>query len=279
MKVFKRLLLRDIKRLSLILIGKGEPYSWEKFHRKYRMSNSRLLKKIDHYPDVIMVGGCQRSGTTVLARVISESENMVSHQINRDDELDGARILAGDMASAVTGRHCFQTTYLNENYHEYLHIKVNYRLIWVLRNPYSVVYSMHYNWGRFSFNELFDACGYTELPDQLRTKYDKYGKIAIPRYIRACYSYKGKVKQALLLYEKLGSDRMMVVDYDQLVQEKDTLLKHIYDFIDLDYKQEYGTKIHGKSISKSSLLSEKEKKAIDRICMPVYREVSELISA
>ncbi len=118
-----------------------------------------LLHRIDEFPDSVLVTGCQRSGTTALARAINASPAMVDYRFGRDDELDAAQILAGRVDHVPRGRYCFQTTYLNQCYGEYLEHRSPQRIVWVLRNPYSVVYSMVYNWGRFAFNELFAACG------------------------------------------------------------------------------------------------------------------------
>lgn len=273
MKVFIRLLLRDLKRFLRMISGNGDNYSWEKFHKEVRVKGCDLLRELDGFSNPVFIAGCQRSGTTALARLIMKSEGMVSHWMSRDDELDGAMILSGLIKSPVDGRHCFQTTYMNECYTEYFDVANDFKLIWVLRNPYSVVYSMHYNWGRFSFNELFAGCGYQMMPVELQKKYQRFGKLALPRIKRACYSYNGKVKQAVELMDRLGPEKMMIIDYDDLVSEKEKILVRIYQFIGLPFDKVYMDKIHGKSIAKSSNLDLYEKNSIDLISMPLYEKV------
>lgn len=278
-RVFVRLLLRDIKRFLKNITGMGDLYSWERFHKDIRSKGCNLLQNINRFPNPVFVAGCQRSGTTVLARVIGQSEGMVSHWKIQDDELEGAMILSGLIDYRVDGRHCFQTTYLNECYTEYFDKDKDFKLIWVLRNPYSVVYSMHYNWGRFSFNELFDACGYPMMPEETQHRYKKLGKLGISRIERACYSYNGKVAQATELFEKLGSEKIMIIDYDDMVSNKHKILPSIYEFINLEYKENYCDKIHGRSVSKSDQLSVFERESIERISLPVYEKTKELLSS
>lgn len=276
MRVFLRLLFLDVKRLLRFMVGKGPGYTWKKFHYEVRVDGSKLLSELGEFRDPVLVSGCQRSGTTILARVIRESSGMVNHWVGHDDELDGALILSGHAGHASQGRFCFQTTYLNESYKEYVEHKDNYKLIWVLRNPFSVVCSMQYNWGRFSFNELFDACGITQLGDDKRERYLRFGKCAIPRIDRACLSYNGKEIQALELMAVLGKERMMVIDYDELVTNKEVVLPKVYDFVGLPYNPLYAEKIHKDSVKKASQLSVREKVAIESLCMPVYNRVKEI---
>lgn len=133
--------------------------SWKGFARRVRSQGCQLLAHLDEFPNSVLVMACQRSGTTALARVITTSEGMTNYWFGRDDELDAALMLSGQIRYFSTRRHCFQTTYINECYREYLEHTNGHKLIWVIRNPFSVIYSMLHNWGRFAFNELFRACG------------------------------------------------------------------------------------------------------------------------
>ena len=87
----------------------------------------------------ILVTGCQRSGTTILSRIITRSDGMVDYWFGRDDELDAALILSGHVWHSPVGRYCFQTTYLNECYEEYFQCDLNQKIIWMIRSPYSVI--------------------------------------------------------------------------------------------------------------------------------------------
>ena len=70
-----------------------------------------LLATLDDYLDPILVAGCQRSGTTALARLLKRADGMIDHAFGHDDELDGALLLAGYATRGTDGRHCFQTRY------------------------------------------------------------------------------------------------------------------------------------------------------------------------
>src|SRR3989304_2398887 len=132
--------------------------SWAMFDRKVRASGKKLLGELDRLHGAILVAGCQRSGTTALSRLITGSDGMVDFQFGADDELDAALILSGwGPHPPRQGRYCFQTTYLNNSYPEYFEHR-DYKLIWVLRNPASVVYSMLYNWKTVALNRLFRHC-------------------------------------------------------------------------------------------------------------------------
>jgi hypothetical protein len=81
------------------------------------------------------------------------------------------------------------------------------------------------------------------------------------------------------LVDKLGPDRIFVVDYDDLVLDSDTILRQVYQFADLDYDPAYARQIHNKSIGKKSRLSEREMLTVRNIAEPVYRKAQLLKSA
>jgi hypothetical protein len=269
-------LKREWAVLRKRLPGVKDPWSWKKFHHDIRSEGCNLLVGLQRFPDSILIAGCQRSGTTILARLISESDGMVNYRTRDDDELDAALILCGHELPSLEGRYCFQTTYLNECYREYLNESYRYKLVWVLRNPYSVVCSMRYNWDRFAFNELFDACGYPLLTEEEKRRHDRYGPISTSRIYRACLAYVGKELQAVELTRHLSDSKFMVVDYDDLVQNKSQLLSRIFEFIELPYKSRYAEKIHGRSLRKSDWLTKRERKRIGELCVPVYENLKSL---
>lgn len=258
------------------ITGSGNITTWPQFARKVRSKGCSLLNKLDTFPESVLVTGCQRSGTTILSRVITQSEGMFNFRFGRDDELDAALILSGIKEHACSGRYCFQTTYLNECYQEYYQHGDDHKIIWVLRNPYSVVYSLAYNWSRFALNELFTNCGRRYLSGSQLARYSRFGLFGINRLHRACYSYTGKVSQVFELAEKLGDRRIMVIDYDTIARDKDSTLSAVYNFIGLPFKQEYGQKIHTRSINKADKLSARQKDTINRICLPVYEKAKGL---
>lgn len=251
--------------------------TWRQFAKNVRPRGCNLLKCLDDFPDSILVTGCQRSGTTILSRVLTHSDGMVNYWFGKDDELDAALILSGEVGQAPKGRYCFQTTYLNECYREYFDHHCGFRIIWVLRNPYSVVYSLMYHWRRWTLNELFDNCGAHLLDAQMVKRYRRFGAISIPKVLKACLSYNGKVSQVFDLMEHLAKDSIMVIEYDDLVMDREKQLKKIYSFIDLPYHERYGEIIHQKSTKKKNLLSKKEQDIVRSLCVPVYENARQYI--
>lgn len=252
--------------------------TWPGFARRVRSRGCSLLRELDRFRRSVLVAGCQRSGTTMLSRVLTRSDGMVNYWFGRDDELDAALILSGSVRHEPRGRYCFQTTYLNQCYREYFEHAGKFQLIWVLRNPYSVVYSLAYNWSRFARNELFDACGVGALQGRDLERHGRFGGWAIGKLRRACYSYNGKVSQIFELTAKLGRNDLMVVDYDELVQHRAELLPRIYDFISLPYHSRYTDAIHARSLNKSERFSRSQLALVESVCMPVYAEARRLLS-
>ena len=251
--------------------------TWQEFAKKVRSNGCHLLKELDKFPDSVLVAGCQRSGTTMLTRIITKSEGMVNYWFGHDDELDAAIILSGCIDHKPAGRYCFQTTYLNENFYEYFEHS-GYKIIWILRNPYSVVYSMLNNWERFALNELFQGCGSDLLDSKEKCRYDLFGIWGISRLKRACLSYNAKTSQVIELKKLLGDTMVLVVDYDELVLNKEQLLPAIYRFINLPYKPKYGESIRSENTKKAEQFSVKKKSLVEKLCMPVYEESRELLS-
>jgi hypothetical protein len=257
------------------VIWNGRPIrSWADFHTLVKRPDRPLLKTLDEYCDPILVAGCQRSGTTALARLLKRPHGMVDHAFGHDDELDGALLLAGYATRGTDGRHCFQTTYLNDRVGEYFE-HGGFRLIWMLREPRSVVYSMLNNWKRGALNRLYDACGAevlakVEPAPSLRTTW-----LGPSRLAKACSSYVAKTAQTFELRERLGS-RIAVVDYDELVASKQSLLPKLFEFAGLPYDARLGDALHARSVGKRDQLGPRDAEYVDRFCASVYRRALEL---
>jgi len=251
--------------------------TWEQFNKVIRMKECELLKRLDEFPCSVLVTGCQRSGTTMLARIITQSAGMVNYWFGPDDELDAALILSGYVDHQPQGRYCFQTTYINECYHEYYDHLNGHKILWVLRNPTSVVYSMLYNWGNHSPNRVFMSCGIPLLVGTDKWLYKIFGLRGVKMLHRACWGYNGKTSQLFELNQNLGPERLMVVDYDDLVKRKDIVLPAIYHFINLRYEDEYANKIHSKSLSKGQRMSRREVATVKALCEPIYQKAKSLL--
>lgn len=251
-------------------------HSWKDFTKIVRPRGCSLLKRLDDFPEAVLVAGCQRSGTTILARVITQSEGMTNYWFGEDDELDAALILSGEVDHAPAGRYCFQTTYVDECYLEYTQHKGDFKIIWVIRNPYSVAYSLMYNWAPDALDGTFAKCAAGDLKGLEGFAYRRFGVNMISRVRRASYLYSAKTRQLFDLFKMLGRDRIFVVDYDELVMNRERILPQIYSFIKLDYNTEYCQQIHNKSVDKKSKLTSYETKVIRNIAEPVYHQALQL---
>ncbi len=213
----------------------------------------------------------------MLTRVITNSDGMVKYKSAEDEELDAALILSGRVSPEASGRYCFQTSYLNERYREYFE-HPDHSIIWLLRNPFSVVCSMIYNWKRFALNELFLQCGYEHMDFRDRVRFQRFGLLGIPPIRRATYAYNGKISQVFQLIKHYPSDRLNILDYDDLILEKNRLLPILYERINLSYRPEYALSISKSSLQKKNHLKEAEKQLIDDVCIPMYRRVQDLVN-
>lgn len=256
---------------------KSKLYTWKKFSHEVRRKGCNLLSCLDEFPNSILISGCQRSGTTMLTRAINRSNHLVDYWVSKDDELDAALILCGLTSPPKIGRYCFQTTYLNECYMEYYkHINSGLKIIWMLRNPYSVVYSMLHNWHRFALNELFNGCGSIMMSTKEHALYEKYGLWTVKRVKRACLSYNAKTQQALELYRHLGPKVFKILIYDDIVDKPSEGLREVFSFIDLEFEPSITDSIHSKSKKKHMQLPYKEINLVKNLCEPIYMKVKSL---
>jgi hypothetical protein len=269
---------RNLRLSWRSISGRGDTWSWKRFHTEVRSRGCSLLAKLSDFSGAILVSGCQRSGTTILARIIRQSDGIVDFQVRGDDELDAALILSGVEGRSARGRYCFQTTYVNECYREYLDEAHDFKLVWVLRNPLSVVYSMKYNWSRFAFNELYEACGRKQLEEDLGQGV-RHGRILRSKTIRACLSYNAKQRQAMELMEGLGRERMMIVEYEGFIADRWVVLPAIYNFIHLPYQPRYAESLRTNSLKKADFLSESDREIVHDLCFPVYERMKRLAGA
>lgn len=253
--------------------------TWREFDENIRAEGRPLLRELGKFPDSVLITGCQRSGTTMLTRVLTLSSGMVNYWFSPDDELDAALILSGYVKYYPQGRHCFQTTYVGPSCNEYIeHQNENFRIVFVLRNPHSVVYSMLYNWSAYALNQLFILSGVPVLQGKDRRLYQILGLRGISRLRRACWGYYGKLQQVFELRNYFGEDRLLIVDYDQLVIHKEKILPAIYDFSELTYKPIYAERIHNRSLAKTRKMSRYEHAVVAKLCNPIYDQAQRLVT-
>src|SRR5262245_23505399 len=157
--------------------------SWHDF---YAATLDRpLLGRLDHYPNALLVSGCDWSAATAITRLFKRLNTFAASSWGHDDELDGALLLAGLQEGSTAGRHCFQTSYVREHYGEYF-AHDRFRLVWIVREPRAAVCSL-----------LGD--GQRALPR--RTSLGLTGKSAggqgISRLEKACATYVASIRQTL----------------------------------------------------------------------------------
>ncbi len=181
----------------------GSISTWQQFRAITGKSDYRLLERLDDFPNAILITGCQRSGTTMLSRIIRNSPEIVDHTFGRDDELDAALILSGLVEHEPEGRYCFQTTYVDQNYWEYFNHNGSYKLIWVLRNAFSTVFSLVYNWPKWSLDRTFQYGPATRLKGVNKIIYSVLGIRGFSRIRRACLVYNWKLNSKFMTKESL----------------------------------------------------------------------------
>jgi hypothetical protein len=245
---------------------------WQDFAAKVRSTGQPLLRRLEEFPNSILVTGCQRSGTTMVSRLITRSDGMTKYWFGPDDELDAALILSGWGPHESKGRYCFQTTYLNERYREYFGMSDSHKVVWILRNPFSVVHSMLHNWKDFALNELFVACGTGYLRPKERSRYGWLGIHGVSRLVRACCAYHGKVSQLFEIRARLPAGRLMVLEYDELVLQRETVLPALYRFLEVPYRPEYAAEIRSTSIGHARRLSRRERAVVADRCASTYEQ-------
>ncbi len=251
--------------------------SWRAFDKTFRPSQERLLNRVPCLrDDLIFVAGCQRSGTTILTNVLMRSPVVNDYRTKLDSELEGALILAGALPDLPSvKRSCFQTTYLNQSYGEYFEHKGRFKLVCVVRNPFSVVYSMVYHWKRrrdlriFALNELFNSVGKNGLKEKEKQRFEYLGAWGVSRIRKACLSYAQKTAQIFEIKLKLGDD-VMVVEYDDMVQNKNRVLPQVYSFFDMAYEPSYGSIVNPDSLGKANGLCSKERRVVEETCLDIY---------
>lgn len=249
--------------------------NWQNFEKRIRSLGQPLLRELDQYPDAVLVAGCQRSGTTAVTRIIREAGNMESFQFTSDDELDAALILSGNQPFKTNQRACFQTTYLNDSYMEYLEHS-NYRLVWILRRPEAVACSMLYNWKRDALNRLFHTCGSSLLNDAEMRRYKLFGAPGFSRLHKICISYNSKTSQIHRIATGVPKKRLLILDYDDLVLNAQPRLKRLFSFLEIPYNSSFETALHSKSIHNSQKLPAHYQRKVTDYCQSTYQLALEL---
>lgn len=235
------------------------------------------MAAIERYPDAVFVAGCQRSGTTMLTRLIAKSRGFRPLELTHDDELDAALALRGLVDLPAGARYCLQTTYLNERYPEYARMGPGQRLIWVVRKPDSVVHSMVHNWRRWALDELYEAtrADAVRLVPSIEAK-PAWWRFGPSRAEKARVAYVGKSAQILQISHIVPAHQLLIVEYDDLVQSPGVWLPLVFAFIGSAWDPAYARMVRGDSVRKAERMSESTRREVDRVAMPIYRECAAL---
>ncbi|TNF34110.1 MAG: sulfotransferase [Gammaproteobacteria bacterium] len=249
--------------------------SWREFAESVRSRRDDLLREVGRFPGAILVTGCQRSGTTMLSRLLMHAPGFVPYRLTHDNELDAALLLSGAYHKPMpAGRYCFQTTYLNNCWREYARLGAQHRVVWVLRRPDSVVWSMVYHWKPFARQELYRACGLEVEAGHLHV-YQSANRWQQWRYRdtwRACMAYIGKTHQLDDVHVLLG-DRLKVVDYDDLVSDPANTLPPLYDWLGVPFDVAAIKDVKASSLSRAVALKPLERQWVTALCQPVYDDM------
>jgi len=257
--------------------------NWQVFDRLVRSSDAPLLGRFGDFRNPVLVAGCQRSGTTAVTEVLSGAPEITRFKLGVDNELDGALILAGTVAfePAESARYCFQVTYLNNRLPELCRIRQEFKLTWVVRNPYSVVYSMTFNWRESALNQLYRDCAASDSArNDFKTLLQAAQKERRNRLARACLCYCVRSSQLFELRQNLDEGRLFVLDYDSLVSDPGRILPEVFRFAGLTADSSLFDMLHARSINKAkSSLSDSERQYVEDACGPTYSRCLDLVTA
>jgi hypothetical protein len=245
--------------------------TWQRFQHGVRKARLPLLKNLPRYPACVLVAGCQRSGTTMLTRLIASAPGFGRLALTHDDELDAALALAGFIDLPLGQRYCFQTTYLNECFLDYRTLGDDQRLIWVVRNPYSVVFSMLHNWRRFALNELYEGCGISGTSSARLRRTRLIWPFGPSRIEKAALAYRGKLEQILTIRHLVRPEQLLVIDYDTLIASPDKWLPYIFRFVNAPYDSACGRRVQSDPAKKANRLSSRERRQIEQLTWAAYR--------
>jgi hypothetical protein len=139
-----------------------------------------------------------------------------------------------------------------------------------------VVYSLLHNWTPDALARLFHECGVELLRGRDAFAQRIFGARGVPRIRQACYSYVAKTLQVFELAQRLDPAQLMVLDYDELVTRKQTLLPAVYDFIAVEFRQDYLRKISSESVKKARRLPPRDVSIVRTMCEATYQRASQL---
>ncbi|MCB1042345.1 MAG: sulfotransferase [Acidobacteria bacterium] len=264
----------SVRSLLSNLVPHSSVKEWERFHQIIANNPRALLLALNRFQKPILVSGCQRSGTTALANLLFRSPDIDDYRIRGNGELEGAEILSGIRPYEQHRRCVFQTTYLDGRFEEYLSMPKDARLVWMLRNPESVIYSLVHNWARKPLDRLFESCGLDQLTPAESTRHRRLGKWSLSPLTKACAAYLGKTSHLFWIRDHLPRDQWVAVDYDHLVTQQASTLKAIFEFCNVSLPKDVATQLHARSTAKHKGWRSNQRAYIRERCNDFYQLAS-----
>jgi len=132
------------------------------------------------------------------------------------------------------------------------------------------------NWRRAALRRLFQGCGSQTLEGSAKDSYERFGTLFVSRLTMACHSYNVKTAQVHYLSTILSPDRLAIVDYDQLLQDKEQQLSRLFDFAGAPFSAELVDRLQRPNKRRSAQLSATSTERITRLCQQAYDDACAL---
>jgi len=113
--------------------------------------------------------------------------------------------------------------------------------------------------------ELYTHCGYLDVIKKISPLLFPFKRLEI-----ACSSYYGKLSQLLELSSVLPPDKLLIVNYEDLLEKGEDVLPIIFKFINLEYDPSCTLKLNKTS---KDPINNILKLKIERYCRSIYEEV------
>lgn len=266
--------LNAIKTTMALAYSKNDP-SFENYKRWKEINNSILpkIKKGSHFQKLptskyknLLLFGCQRTGTTWATNILGKylpntfafSEKQTFYFL-----LDNYII-----PEVYADLLIFKTTFINQEIESHENCLANTHFLLMVRNPFSVVYSLVHNFGMLAEVSVYYESRRKES-DLVETDNKKL-KMAVE-------IYRQSMRVSLDMLKKFDQSKMKVVFYDDMVLNTQEVLADIANFLDLDITDCQKTITNGNSLSlnKWHQLSQEELKFIRDYAQPIWKQFLE----
>jgi hypothetical protein len=168
---------------------------------------------------VVLVTGCQRSGTTWFTKLLGSC----LQDAHAPKELDVCNYLINNLDFPLAGCSTLvlQTTFLNTETESYATLRDEIRVVVIARNPFSVCWSMVNNWDNLSL----------EYARRCRTSFDAERVHAEEELWRmAVHLYRESAESTLaILRDRPSRTRLLI--YDELIHDPSAALDGISAFL------------------------------------------------